>query len=73
MKKVNMENNLYILIQCVKDGRIYASGQIHNFDDAADYDMISCFPVNEEGDIEIRKEVQIYRKDLFLMPLKHVG
>jgi hypothetical protein len=74
MEKANMmDNNLYVLLKCVKDARIYASGEIHNFDEAGDYTLINCFPVTEEGDIEISKEIAIYRKDLFVMPLKHVG
>jgi hypothetical protein len=68
-----MDNNLYILVKCVKDARIYASGDINNFDEADDYTMIKCFPVTEDGDLEINKEIFIYRKDLFVMPLKHAG
>jgi hypothetical protein len=67
-----MDNNLYILMKCVKDGHIYASGEIQHFDEAGDYTLINCFPVSEEGDIEISKEISIYRKDLFVMPLKNV-
>ena len=73
MINANMTNDLYILVKCVKDSRIYASGEIQSFDEADDYTMIKCFPVTEDGDLEIKKEVFIYRKDLFLMPLKHVG
>jgi hypothetical protein len=60
----NMDNSLYILMKCVKDARIYASGEIQSFDEADDYTMIRCFPVTEDGDLEISKEIFIYRKDL---------
>jgi len=60
-----IDQSIYQLVKCAKNGKLYSLAQTENFWQFQDYSMVKCYPMDEAGEL-MQKEVLIYRKDLMV-------